>query len=201
MLIDTTFAVVLFCPACGRMHLEEVSVFALRSGTQTINCFCGYQLAHLRNVDRERCLLSFGYYNHMQSIYFSLKIIEANRVYPFPGFGFIDEGGFIGSLQAVRSEFALAAATKSMANDFGAKVDAPEVMFEVINKVDDLAVSGSICCGNCWHNDIGLEIFDNFILLYCSHCGNMYEIRARCQEDARSIRKVNFIELQPTQEI
>lgn len=202
MLIDTTFAVVLFCADCGRMHLEEVSAFSLYRKTKNIICACGKHLGCLRALGSDRYMLSLGAIEQgVHAVRFSRNILDTNKVYPFPSMCCREEGGFVGSLQAVCNELEFTEKETAHSIDFPDCIDAPEVMFEVINKVDDLAISGSICCGNCGHSEIGLEIFGSFILLYCSHCGNMYEIRAKYQEDAKYIRKINFIELQPINEI
>ena len=182
--------------------MEEVSAFSLYRKTKNIVCVCGRHLACLRFLGGDRYMMSLGSATQgMHDLRFSRSILDTNKVYPFPSMVCGEEGGFWGSLQAVQSELMCAKRETARAIDFFDSVDAPEVMFEVINKVDDLAISGSICCGNCGHSEIGLEVFDSFILLYCSHCGNMYEIRAKYLEDAKHIRKINFIELQPINEI
>ena len=200
MLFETDFAVVVFCANCGRTHMEKISYFYLgRSLIKHITCVCGKCLGKIMPCGSGSYRMIFDEKNGSScSFYFDRRILNENRVMPISSSEHSSETGFLGSLRAVYKELRLAEKYSQFSCTGLGNADTivnPKVMFEVINKVDSLAMSGSIRCGECGHNRPSLEIFDSFIMLYCEKCGNIYRIRAEDKEDMKHIEKLEFIEL------
>ncbi len=203
MLINTTVTIALFCVSCGKVHREELSYFVLgNSGIMDINCGCGHNIGVLKGLSQGRYRLFF-----YCEICKDVHSIELSR----RGFAQEDalrlfaacqqtEIGVVGNSGAVQQELfdrsnELCAYLKDNLSE--EDCNEPHILFEAINRIDDLAENGSICCGECGSNNIGLEVLDRHILLFCSGCGNMYALRAMDESDAKKIRELSFIELQP----
>jgi hypothetical protein len=205
VLVDTTFAVTLFCAGCGKLHLEKLSLFEL-SGTarRNIVCACGKVIGSLRTVSMGHYELSAScaVCGERHSARFSREISSGAETVALGGSCRLANLGFVGSLRTARDEFArrqerlrdyLAAplTAETTAGD-------PSVrLFELINRLDDLAAQDNIYCGNCGGSVIGIEVFDNFVVLFCSDCGNMFEFSALTREDVERVRTLKFIELAP----
>lgn len=201
MLLQTDLAVVVFCANCGRTHVEKISCFYLgRSLVKHVTCVCGNRLCRLMPCGSGSYRLVFGEEREgcSHSFYFDRKLLNEDRVLPISNACSGNEAGFLGSQQAVYKELRMADRYSRFSKTGLGSADSvanPKVMFEVINKVDSLAMSGSIKCGECGNSRPSLEIFDDFIALYCEKCGSTCKIMAKDKEDVSRIEKLEFIEL------
>jgi hypothetical protein len=197
MVLDTSFLTALFCISCDRAHVEEFSLFDfIKGSTQRIICDCGNHLGKIKITQRKYYRVSIWrpFYEDYHTKCLSWADFRSGWLLELADYS-SERCSFVGAKQAVREGILrqenFLTEKESLFDEFADS----QVMFEILNKVDDLAVSGSICCGCCGENDISIEVFDGFIMLFCSHCGNMYKIKAVNKEDAQKIKSVRFIEL------
>ena len=50
-------AIALYCQQCGKLHINKISYFSLRSELQLLKCSCGNNLATLTQLDIKRLKL------------------------------------------------------------------------------------------------------------------------------------------------
>jgi hypothetical protein len=107
------------------------------------------------------------------------------------------ELGFIGDGEAVEQTIAAhrneidRLIQEMESDDF---VQNPQVMFEVLNKVHDIAEKGRIYC-HCGQNSIEADIHPDCIELKCTHCGGRQVIPATSEEDLERVNAAEMIEI------
>ena len=57
MVIKAEMAIALYCQQCGKLHINKISYFSLRSELKLLKCSCGNNLATLTQNDNKRLKL------------------------------------------------------------------------------------------------------------------------------------------------
>jgi hypothetical protein len=109
------------------------------------------------------------------------------------------ELGFSGSRKAIEQAIAdqqreFDSMVRDMANED--YVDNSQVMFEVLNKVHDIAERGGVFC-RCGGSIIEADVQPDAIELVCVHCNGRRLIAAKTEEDLLAVKDLATIELSP----
>ncbi|VBB06371.1 Hypothetical protein LUCI_1602 [Lucifera butyrica] len=203
MVIRTSSTLALYCHHCGKIQLHDVSLFTLRgSGNQRLFCSCGCAQADISAIGHHQYLLNIPCVlcetNHllcldnrkiwrvpMEKIYCSKENLEL---------------GLIGERQAVEQMIEhYKQACEDLfreANYDEDDVDDPQLMFEMLNQLHDIAEKGGLQC-SCGSIDIEAQVFPECIDLWCRQCGGHLTVRAGDEADLARIKALKRIELIP----
>ena len=109
------------------------------------------------------------------------------------------ELGFSGNRQAIEQTIAVHqrefdSIVRDVANDDC--VDNSQVMFEVLNKIHDIAEKGEVYC-RCGGGLIEADVQPDHVELVCVHCDGRRVIAAKTEADLRQVEAMVTIELGP----
>ena len=200
MVIRTVSTLALYCLRCGKTELHEISSFTLqRSAGKRFVCGCGQVQATVTSAGSYQYLFSIPCaicdVNHLVTVNkANLGQAEITRLYcPQENL----ELGFVGDRSLVEQTLAsdLSEIDKLIADiendDF---VHNPQIMFEIINKVHDIAEKGKLCC-NCGRSAIVADILPECIKLSCEFCGSSLVIPAETEQDLARVSMFETITL------
>lgn len=194
----TTLA--LYCPRCGSIEIHEFNRFLMRqTGRRELKCSCGHVQATVVSASRNQYLLDIPCLlcetNHIVAIdsrqFWRAK---ADKIYcPQENL----EIGMVGERQLIehtiakdKLEFDNLVAEDS---DFEF-IENPPVMFQILNKVHDVAEKGAVHC-HCGSTVIETDILPDGVLLKCVLCGSYQVIRAQTHADLEKVKCLDTIEL------
>jgi hypothetical protein len=202
MLVNTVSTLALYCSHCGKIEMHDLSRFTLRSSVgRELTCSCGQRLATVAGVGHDQYLLDIPCVvcetNHIVCV--NLRDFWQGRVNKIYCSAANLELGFSGGRQAIEQAIAdqqreFASIVRDMANDD--YVDNSQVMFEVLNRVHDIAEHGGVYC-RCGGNIIEADVQHDSIELVCAHCGGRRAIAAKTEEDLMAVKALTTIELSP----
>lgn len=188
MVINTVSTLALYCSRCGKIELHEISHFTLqRSNGRSFICSCGQIQATVNSATCYQYLFSIPCVicetTHLVKLDRQLLgQAGINKLYcPQENI----ELGFVGERKVV--EQTITADLKEIDklitdienDDF---VQNPQVMFEIINKVHDIAEKGGLYC-HCGRSAIEAAILPDCVELTCAHCGGRTIIPAQTEQD------------------
>jgi len=200
MIVATEFVVAMRCPGCGKMDFHIVSRFAFAgAGNHKIICTCGAPKLIIGTKNRQQywfqvpCVLCET--NHL--IYYKGRQMWSDEVNFFYCNDTSVELGFFGPDVKVHTladnyEYNLASLVDGLGYDdyfFN-----PEVMFEVLNCLHDIAEEGFLYC-ECGSYQIEIDIFPDRIDLQCKDCKTTSVVYAEKEEDLERVRGIKKIEL------
>lgn len=200
MLITTECVIAMRCPTCGKLEFHTLSRFAF-AGTRTnkIFCSCGAQKLIIGTKNRQQywlqipCVLCET--NHL--VYYKVKQLWNSEVTFFYCSDTNVELGFFGPEEKVKSvadnyEHNLESLVDELGYDdyfFN-----PEIMFEVLNCLHDIAEEGFLYC-ECGSHQIEIDIFPDRIELQCKECGTASVVYAETEDDLHNMQGIKKIEL------
>ena len=203
MVIKAEMAIALYCQQCGKLHINKISYFSLRTELQLLKCSCGNNMATLTQLDTKRLKLRIWCnlcQMFQEKIYFLKDFynIELEKIYcDKENF----ELGYLGAEQAIQAivDFNKKEFIKSDCIDNEcdfSQVEKQHILLEALNKVHDIAEDGllSCCCGSM---DITADIIDDNLVLECKHCGGFYVLTTQNEEDLTKLSELEAIELKP----
>ncbi|WP_346353671.1 hypothetical protein [Azotosporobacter soli] len=198
MIIRAVTVLALHCARCGKIHFHDLSRFRLAQETgRELLCACGAQQGTLISGGPRQCLINIPcvvcqkehvicldgrqmWRNGTEKLYCLENNVEL---------GFVGEREVIAAMVAdYKREF------ERLVSDYDDYVENPEVMFEVLNCVHDIAEAGQILC-NCGGEEIGAELLPDCIQLYCERCGGQVIISAKEDRDMKYVRSLERIDL------
>ena len=200
MIVATELVVAMRCPLCGKLDFHSISRFAFAGANNLkITCTCGAPKLIIGTKNRRQfwmqvpCVLCET--NHL--VYYKAKQLWANRVEFFYCNDTNVELGFFGPEDKVRTladnyEYSLESLVEGLGYDdyfFN-----PEIMFEVLNYLHDVAEEGYLYC-ECGSFQIEIDIFPDRIELRCKDCRSVSVIYAENEEDLSTIKAIKKIEL------
>lgn len=200
MIVATEFAVAMRCPSCGKLDFHTVSRFAFAGKSNyKINCNCGSPKLIIGTKNRNQfwfqipCVLCET--NHL--IYYKSKQLWSDEVTFFYCNETNVELGFFGPETKVRSvsenyEHNLESLVEELGYDD--YFYNPEIMFEVLNCLHDIAEDGFLYC-ECGSMQIEIDIFPDRIELQCKDCKTISVVYAENEDDLDNIKRVKKIEL------
>ncbi|MDT3700105.1 MAG: hypothetical protein RO469_11835 [Thermincola sp.] len=200
MIVATEFVVAMRCPSCGKLDFHLISRFAFaKEGTLKVTCSCGAPKLTIGTKNRQQywlqmpCVLCET--NHLA--YYKAKQLWSNEVTFFYCNDTDVELGFFGPDEKVR------ALAENYEHNLESLVDElgyddyfinPEVMFEVLNSLHDIAEEGFLYC-ECGSYQIEIDIFPERIELQCKDCKTVTVVYAETEEDLNRIKGIKKIEL------
>jgi hypothetical protein len=181
-----TFAI--RCPQCGRLEMNTVSRFACsgRNGSVRVACSCG---THKLTVSARReqvavqipCYLCDG----LHFMYFTPRTFWNGHLTPV----FCPETDLQVGVFGPEGEVEVYARTGGTELDrlledeaFSEYFDHPEVMYEALSRVHNMAEEGNLSCV-CGNRQIGVDIYPERLELCCSECGRRKTVMAAHEED------------------
>lgn len=188
------------CPSCGKLNKRSLHPF-LFSGQHTVRLECGCgavllqihtrghrtytvqlscvicELPHVLVLEREELWtadlvnlycpetqVELGFLGQEEEV---LKILDRNKI----------------PLENLLIEL-----------DYDDFFDSPDVMWEVLHRLQYLASHGRLCC-QCGNAHIEIDIFPDKVELHCPQCDSVAVIFGETDEDARVIKETKRIEL------
>lgn len=200
MIVATEFTVAMRCPSCGKLEFHLISRFAFAgSNSHKINCTCGALKLIIGTKNRKQywfqipCVLCET--NHL--VYHKARQLWADEVTFIYCSDTNVELGFFGPEDKVHNvvdnyEHNLASLVDELGYDdyfFN-----PEIMFEVLNCLHDIAEEGFLYC-ECGSFQIEIDIFPDKIELQCKDCKTTSVVFAENEEDLNQIKGTKKIEL------
>lgn len=198
MVIRAVTVLALHCARCGKIHFHEMSRFKLAQQTgRELICACGALQGTLVSSGPRQCLISIPcvvcqkehlvcldgrqmWRSGTEKLYCKESNVEL---------GFIGERETIAAMVAdYKREF------EQMVSDYDDYVENPEVMYEVLNYIHDIAEKGHILC-DCGGSAIGAELLPDCIQLYCEKCGGQVVVPASTERDLAYVRSLEHIDL------
>jgi hypothetical protein len=202
MLINTVSTLALYCSRCGKIEMHDISRFTLKSSVGSeLTCGCGQRLATVSGVGHDQYLLDIPCVvcetSHIVCV--DVKDFWQGRVNKIYCAAANLELGFSGERRAIEQAIAVQQREfDSMVRDMTSEeyVDNPQVMFEVLNKVHDIAERGGVYC-RCGGNIIEADVQPDSIELVCVHCNGRRVIAAKTEEDLEAVKAFATIEIGP----
>ena len=201
MVINTVSTLALYCSRCGKIELHEISHFTLkRSVGRQFMCGCGQEQAIVNSAAGHQYLFSIPCLvcdtTHLVKIDRRLLGQEGITKLYCPQENL--ELGFVGERTVVEQTLAAdlneidKLITDIENDDF---VQNPQVMFEIINKVHDIAEKGRLYCHCGRSAAIEADILPDCIELKCAHCGGRTVIPAQTEQDRSRASEFEAIEI------
>jgi RNase P subunit RPR2 len=200
MLVTTSTTLALFCPHCGKLDYHTISQFQF-SGYNSVNiyCECGQLKVSITSKQRKQYLLHIDCIvcETKHFIPFSAKQFWADEVTRINCTDVTVELGFVGpremvedsvnkchhELQDIVSELGF--------DDYFVN---PEIMYEVLNVIHDIAEQGGLFC-QCGALQIGVEILPEELELTCTECNGVLHVPAKNEADLNALRNVDQLEV------
>jgi hypothetical protein len=202
MVVPTEIKIALRCPYCDKIEINSLSLFEF-SGTSSIikKCSCGEELLNIHTKNNKVYLLQ--YYCVMCD---SLHVIPLKRhqIWSYNKEGFeiscsdtAINVGFIGKTNWIKDKIkeqphTLAEFAKQMG--FTEYFMNPEIMYEILEHIYHVAENGNLYC-SCGNYDLDIEIFPEYIELFCEDCGFSEIITAKTEDDLNRVIFLSKIEL------
>ncbi|RJX19126.1 MAG: hypothetical protein C4570_05705 [Ammonifex sp.] len=200
MLLPTDTVIALRCPECGRLELFHLSRFAIsKQRPGRVICSCGVEKAKV--LTRDHAAYTFEVCcticDLRHSYRLSGKKLYSSEVTPLLCLETGLELGSMGPRDKVR------AAIQTYQEELEALIDElggpnyfsnPDVMFEVLNYLQEMADEGGIFCP-CGKNRIELEVLPDRLELRCKNCERISTIYAETEQDLLYLQELPAIEL------
>lgn len=200
MLVTATTSVAARCPECGKLELHQVSLFDFSRGKSLrISCACGAQVLTLGTRSGGQYWLQVPCYlcDGLHFIYYGTRVFWSSEVKTIVCPETEIELGFFGPEEEVRQ------AANSLQSDleqvlgeavFEDFFDSPEIMYQVLSRVYDLAETGNLVC-SCGNSKVEVDIFPDRLELHCSECRRWRILFAETERDLSLISSLRRIEL------
>ncbi len=200
MIVATEAVLAMRCPSCGKLDFHTISRFAFAGiSSYKITCTCGTPKLIIGTKNRKQywiqvpCILCET--NHLS--YYKAHQLWSDEVIYFYCIDTKVELGFMGPDEKVRAvvnnyDHNL----ESLVNDLGYDdyFFNPEIMFEVLNCLHDIAEEGFLYC-ECGSYQIEINIFPDRVELQCKDCKTVSVVYAENEEDLNEVKGVKKIEL------
>ncbi|MDW7673115.1 MAG: hypothetical protein SCK28_01125 [Bacillota bacterium] len=201
MLISTSNVIAIRCPECGSLdfHLLSLFSFGKKKKQVKIDCSCGTNLVTIGTKDWEKfwmqtkCIMCET--KHLS--YLSRRRIWSDKVEIISCDDMGVEIGFIGPKGKVKDYIHQQdKSLREMAEEmgFGDYFDSPEVMYEVLDYLYEIAEDDSLYC-ECGNYQVDIEVFPERLELICGQCDCSATIYAESEQDILLIKESAEIKL------
>lgn len=202
MLVNTVSTLALYCSRCGKIEMHDLSRFTLKGAVgRELMCSCGQHQATIAGVGHGQYFLDVPCVvcetNHIICV--DVKEFWQGRVNKIYCTAANLELGFSGHRQAIEQTIAdqqreFDSIVREVAHD--EFVENPQVMFEVLNKIHDIAERGGVFC-RCGGTVIEADVQADQVELVCMNCDGRRAIAARSEADLQAVQSWATIELGP----
>lgn len=205
MLVTTKTTLALRCAGCGRLDVHHLSLFDFSGGrTVRVTCSCG---AHK---------LTVGQKGHQVWLQFPCPLCNSTHFLYFPRGTFwspelkqiacpetgLDVGFFGLDRELPGAPFPDAGfdSTAEEAQElveqagFDDYFDNPQVMYEMLNRLHDLAENGKVRC-LCGNPDVQVEVLPDRIELTCPSCGRWRPLEAESDQDLAKLDQFENLDI------
>lgn len=200
MVISTVSTLALYCSRCGKIEMHDISRFAFKqAGRRQLKCGCGQILATIVSAHHTQCLLEVPCVvcETAHLICVNSKNFwrtDPDRLYcPQTNMelGLIGDRNLIEQTVADQKHGCESIHCETACDEF---IGNPQIMFEILNKVHDIAEKGGVFC-SCGNADIEAQVGRDCIELICGKCGGHRTIPAGSEADLLRIASLETIEL------
>jgi hypothetical protein len=200
MIISTQRSLALRCPLCGRLENHTISIFEFSKHTPfRVICRCGFNKLIINTKDFKEFFLQLSCLicEEIHIIKFTRHELWEKSVTVIRCTETGQELGYLGD------ETVLNKLIKQKQNDiesimnnlgFDDYFTNPQVMFEVLNHLHQLAEQNQMFC-LCGNNQIEIDVFPEKLELHCSFCQSLHIIYAETIEDLRIVKQASSIAL------
>lgn len=184
MLLSTHLAVAGRCPECSATVVEEVSLFQIdRKQPYSLQCSCG---APMVRVEKKKKLVYFqidcyfcGDIHWQRADISSLRRSWRQVVCPHSRLEVASVGNAVEVYDLVSTWQDVTEGENSDEDEYFTN---PEVMYDILEYVQELSESRRIAC-LCGVNDLDLEVGAGHISLRCPYCKALYIVPAASEEN------------------
>lgn len=200
MLVAARTSVAVRCPECGKLEFHQVSLFDFsREKSVRISCACGAQVLTLGTRPGGQywlqvpCCLCDG----LHFTYFSSREFWSDKVKTIVCSETDTELGFFGPEEGVRQ--AAASLQSELEQVLGEAVfedffDSPEIMYQILSRVHDLAATGNLLC-SCGNPKVEVDIYPDRLELHCAECRRWRILFAETERDLSLVNSLKRIDL------
>lgn len=202
MVINTISTLALYCSGCGKIQMHDISRFDLKNTVgRELPCSCGRHQATITGVGHGQYLLDVPCVvcetNHIICV--DIKEFWRGRVNKIYCAAANLELGFSGNRSAIEQTIAehqreFDSMAREVAHDD--YIENPQVMFEVLNKIHDIAERGGVYC-HCGGGMIEADVQPAYVELVCSNCNGRRMIAAKSEADLVQVKSLATIEIGP----
>lgn len=201
MVVSTVTVVTLRCPVCGRMEFHALSLFGFAGRkTQKLLCSCGAEVMTVGRKDRRQFWLQIHCImcETQHLLWYTRKQLWSQNLMELQCTDTLVEIGYIGPREKVKS--AIMKQEKSlqqMAADLGVAdyFENPEIMYEVLERLRQLAESGALSC-TCGSHQINVEVFPDRVELRCESCDHSCTYYAESDNDLDNVKRFDNIQIE-----
>jgi hypothetical protein len=198
MLVNTERQIAFRCPICGRLELENLSLFSF-SGRKTvaIHCACGYQKLLIQTRDHRHYILKVSCMicDEIHNINWNHDQLWNDAISAIPCTATGQDLGYIGEQESLEDYIVENSKNiESILNDMGFDdfFTNPGVMVQVMAHLHQVADKGHLYC-QCGNHEIQIDVFPEKLELHCPQCNSLSIIYAESQEDLELIRNIRQI--------
>ncbi|MGO0123415.1 hypothetical protein [Desulfothermobacter acidiphilus] len=200
MPVDTETYLLVRCSFCSREEAAPVSRFAsVPSRPLILRCSCGEEKARIITRDRRNYVVEIicPYCEQVHRFHLKGRKIWSGELIRLFCSQVGLEIGYLGPHSKLRE------VSRSLREELEALVDElggedyfvnPEVMFEVLYLVEELAGEGGIFCP-CGREDVEVELLPDGVVLRCRSCGRKATLPAATEADVRALEGMSTIKL------
>ncbi|CEP68412.1 Uncharacterized [Moorella glycerini] len=200
MLIPTLNVVVLRCPTCGRLEFRGLSLFNFAgSRTWQAECSCGTTLLTISRKKGKNFWLQYhcGMCDCLHINRYTRQELWSRELLTLTCKETELEVGFIGPREKVqravqRHDRTLAEVAQDLG--FDDYFEEPDVMYQLLSLIYQLAEDGRVSCG-CGNENIEIEIFPGHLQLRCEACRAEKNLPAGTMADLERVENLQEIRL------
>lgn len=191
MIVNTQMAFAVRCDVCGRLNVNNLSLFEIpKNGKMELDCICGQSNAIIKTSDYKSYWLEIPCFacQDIHVFKYTLKqLLKGKAVARCIETG--TEICFIGQekdVELLANEYE--EESKELINQLGFYdyFENFEIMMECLNKIKELEEEEKILC-ECGSNKIEIDLYQDRLELKCLQCDSLQMIYAETEEDLQHL--------------
>jgi transcription elongation factor Elf1 len=189
MLIDTVCAAAFYCPACGKVQLQDIRLFG-GSSDHSLHCDnCGHELAHYALQPKGLVLyMPCSVCGGTTEQRFSWRQLRHTRFLKLYCQHDHFELGYLGKWQAIAEflDFNAAEYDALHPEEGELQLARQQLLLAAMNRLHDLVAAGQLSCA-CGSHALSGGILGDSILLECQSCGSSCSLPMASAADLRQL--------------
>lgn len=183
------------CSKCKSVSISQISLFKISQQRSSVaHCRCGTRLFSLEREGRVLYLyVRCGHCTDAHEFAFDARAFCDQIYMKIDCPGMLQALLFVGQEVGAKMAERLPHISPSLGEDIPDEYFTdPEVMYETLNHLHDLAGNGEVSC-DCGSGSAEVEIFADRVVLRCDCCGRSWTVHARNQRDLSQIKSTSSI--------